>query len=664
MHFLFTLNEAYAPHLAATLVSILHSQSVDQELVFHVIHSDITPDTEQKLVSLKSVRPFEIKFYKACEVGLDLSDFKITMPHISLETYYRLFAQDVLTGLDKVIHLDVDLLVLRDVSLLWSLPIDDYYMTGTRCPVVHADYLNPIGCNFDKNPYYQAGVNVLNLKKMRENHIGRKVHEIVQKFMPLLKRQDQDILNIIAEGRVLETPISYNFATVFLYDREVRRRLKSNQDYIEAVKRPHVVHFSRSVKPWHDVSRHPYKHLYWDFLKQTPWKDQSPRHYPLLRLVKQELSPVMFNCAKAAYQKLVPGLIKKNIDQLYYKALIWKLGKNNQNQYQGLKMGESVYSVIKDSQPAFLYFYKMTGLKPVSHPKDCDAVILWGTKFFGRHFLVFLSAVYYRKPLVMAEDAFVRSLDISERKEPGLSCILDHMGLYYDYHQGSNIDRLLNSDWTMDEAQENESSHCMALLLNHSVSKYNLVPPTDINFKGDGRYKNIVLVIDQRKGDQSVKGAGADESSFQRMLSDALRENPESLILIKTHPDEKHGGFKGYFSQYVPDNSNVRILDETLNPISLLKSVDKVYVVSSQMGMEALICGKDVTCYGAPFYSGWGLTTDRGPRRERLMKRSLGELFYAAYIRFAYYYDPENSVPCRLEALIDYLAKKMRNAQD
>ena len=39
--------------------------------------------------------------------------------------------------------------------------------------------------------------------------------------------------------------------------------------------------------------------------------------------------------------------------------------------------------------------------------------------------------------------------------------------------------------------------------------------------------------------------------------------------------------------------------------------MDRVYVVSSTMGFEALLAGKSVTCFGMPWYAGWGATDDR-----------------------------------------------------
>jgi capsular polysaccharide export protein len=58
------------------------------------------------------------------------------------------------------------------------------------------------------------------------------------------------------------------------------------------------------------------------------------------------------------------------------------------------------------------------------------------------------------------------------------------------------------------------------------------------------------------------------------------------------------------------------------------------------MGMEALILGLKVVCYGMPYYAGWGLTIDKQTcdRRQRTLK--VEELFAGAYILYTQYYNP------------------------
>lgn len=98
-------------------------------------------------------------------------------------------------------------------------------------------------------------------------------------------------------------------------------------------------------------------------------------------------------------------------------------------------------------------------------------------------------------------------------------------------------------------------------------------------------------------------------------------------------------------------------MSEEINPVSLLEIVDKVYVVTSQLGFEALMMGKEVHVFGAPFYAGYGLTIDYQKCERRTNKRSLEEMFYITYINYSYYVNPEKGERCEIEEAIDYLIK-------
>jgi capsular polysaccharide export protein len=143
------------------------------------------------------------------------------------------------------------------------------------------------------------------------------------------------------------------------------------------------------------------------------------------------------------------------------------------------------------------------------------------------------------------------------------------------------------------------------------------------------------------------------------MLEAAQRENPGAEVLVKGHPDVLTGKKRGYLQEHAA-SLGVQVIAESVNPIALLEQVDKVYVATSQLGFEALLVGKPVSCFGAPFYSGWGLTDDRLRVVRRQQRRSLTELFVAAYLRYTRCIDPSTGQRCELEAVIAYLAAHRR----
>lgn len=353
-----------------------------------------------------------------------------------------------------------------------------------------------------------------------------------------------------------------------------------------------------------------------------------------------------------------------SINETFHQLLLSRFDANQNLNFNLAELSETERSTLIAiappllKRPTFQFIPAILGLKNLTFTldKNADFCLLWGTKATYHNYKILKFAAKYQKPILICEDAFLRSKDIAVKGSPGLSCLMDRFGIYYSAEIGGDIAQLLNDkNWSLTPEQLEQSKQSIDAIKQYKVSKYNMVAPSEIDLGAPDRPK--ILLIDQRYGDQSIAAANAGPHDFKRMLDDAIAENPTADIFVKTHPDANDGGFWGYFSDLkrrkLPDN--VHLLTDNLNPISLLSKIDKIYVVCSQMGFEGLICGAEVNCYGAPFYSGWGLTNDRGRTPERQHQRSLEEVFYAAYIHFAKYCTHQG-VPCDIFTVIKELS--------
>ena len=83
-----------------------------------------------------------------------------------------------------------------------------------------------------------------------------------------------------------------------------------------------------------------------------------------------------------------------------------------------------------------------------------------------------------------------------------------------------------------------------------------------------------------------------------------------------------------------------QVLDQDIALADAFETIDHVYTMTSLAGFEALIRGIKVTCLGMPFYAGWGATDDRQSCTRRTARRTPEEIFAAAYLLYAKYYDP------------------------
>ena len=197
----------------------------------------------------------------------------------------------------------------------------------------------------------------------------------------------------------------------------------------------------------------------------------------------------------------------------------------------------------------------------------------------------------------------------------------------------------------------------MARIRRWRLSKYNQAPfdvPVELEEKLTAYKGPKVLVVDQTFGDQAIIQGMASDKMFEQMLDDALEENPTALVLVKVHPDVMHGTKKGHYDvERVRDR--VMYIADDVAPQALMEKVDQVYVVTSQMGLEGLIAGKKVSCYGLPFYAGWGLTHDKQLCEARIANRTLPELFAATYMIYTRYADPYTGERVEIERILDLL---------
>ena len=279
----------------------------------------------------------------------------------------------------------------------------------------------------------------------------------------------------------------------------------------------------------------------------------------------------------------------------------------------------------------------------------------WGRKKTGE--FAYRCYKIFGGKVIRYEDGFIRSLGLGAQGHPSFSLVEDDIGLYLDATKPSKLENILNTySFEEDPKLIETAQQAIALIKQNHISKYNHAPDVDEKFFADDT-KTKVLIIAQTAGDASLKYGLADENVINTMISDAINDNPQASVYLKVHPDVLSG--KKQSSINLNDlPKNCKILDQDMNPISLLQHFDTVYSCTSGMGMEALILNKKVVCYGIPYYAGWGLTADKQicVRRKRILTTT--ELFAGAYILYSQYYDPYKKQPSDIIETINQIAMR------
>lgn len=238
-------------------------------------------------------------------------------------------------------------------------------------------------------------------------------------------------------------------------------------------------------------------------------------------------------------------------------------------------------------------------------------------------------------PYIALEDGFLRSSSLGVEGDTPMSMVVDPIGIHYLADRPSQLENLLQAPEELSAVELDIARQLIDLMTSSGIGKYNHAPDLPVS-DSLGKDRPLVLVVDQTYGDFSIPGGGLHERDFIRMLDVALEENPSADVRVRIHPDCV-AGYKKSCLLEAANSRGVALESRTVSWSSLARRASRVYVGTSQAGLEALILGIPVTCFGLPFYAGWGLTDDRMAIPRRKGSPSLLQLVAAAYVRYCRY---------------------------
>lgn len=169
---------------------------------------------------------------------------------------------------ELVLYLDADCLIIDDITPLFQIDYSNYLIAGVKSPSAKR---RNIEMNSALNGI-NSGVCMMNLVKMREYEFINKVIDFAKENAELLIMPDQDAINYICSGNILNIDPCYNVMNICIaYSHEklvkyIDDGYYNKVSYNNAKLYPKIIHFNGGPfeRPWkRNVIRvHPYKKLY------------------------------------------------------------------------------------------------------------------------------------------------------------------------------------------------------------------------------------------------------------------------------------------------------------------------------------------------------------------------------------------------------------------
>ncbi len=281
-HIAFATDKDFQIPLALALYSLQRTQQHPEQFCVHILHGGIDRSIFEPL-------KLDLHFYKVENQLKELpAGGRFPTP-----IYYRFLLPDILpTSISKVLYLDCDIMVMRDITELWDIELDGSVMAA--CPwLIFGDYQEEylpyveqfparLGVDAPKKEsrqhYFYSSFLMMDLSIMRDESVSAQLVRASQQIpAEKLLWPDQDVLNYVLMGRIASLPLSCNVIPLFARSIE-----QENQQAQQAYGDPLIIHFAATKPNILTGEKLPFERDFFRLWKSSPWASLIP--YPLVSL--------------------------------------------------------------------------------------------------------------------------------------------------------------------------------------------------------------------------------------------------------------------------------------------------------------------------------------------------------------------------------------------
>ncbi|CAM9284767.1 unnamed protein product [Choristocarpus tenellus] len=311
-------DELFAKELAVALCSLIDTCSRPLDLRIIVIDIGLTQESRCKLNEMLGSVSLEWVDGPGWRDGVPLCELDSDHLWPMGGQYAKLALGEVLpTSMPKVLYLDADVIVRKDVCALWDSREPQSALAAVRdfgCPCGVQGYRDGVYHHgLASDSYFNAGVLIIDMHTFREE--TERMRDLAFMFTPdNLPLMDQDILNSVFHGRWTSLSAKWNVqgAGTYLAFRGgdnpgslVQPALFTTAELKEISTNPGIVHLTGGgkvnllelgnpycpipLKPRTGLSDNPWAKSWFEILDKTPWAGWRPSRKALIEDITEQV---------------------------------------------------------------------------------------------------------------------------------------------------------------------------------------------------------------------------------------------------------------------------------------------------------------------------------------------------------------------------------------
>lgn len=249
----------YVMPTCVAIQSFINSQKSENLYCIHIVASSLTEENEAIFknlevsnISINIIRQnAEEQFH-----GYHTFDEK-SICSASISALLKFILAELFPDLTQILYLDGDLIIRGSLDPILNIKLEDEYAAAvidSGSIYYKHDFVLKV-----KN-YFNSGVMLLNLEKIRKDNMVSKLCQLKQELNDA-SLMDQNVFNLVFDGKIKLLPIKYNFMPVSLDRSNSKWKIEQINEiygtsyqnkkelYLDAV----VIHYSSKDKPWKNL---------------------------------------------------------------------------------------------------------------------------------------------------------------------------------------------------------------------------------------------------------------------------------------------------------------------------------------------------------------------------------------------------------------------------
>lgn len=259
-HIAFGSDVHYIKSMGVTISSIIMNNP-EQRFVFHILIDQINDDDLKKYKDIIQLYPYiQIILYY-----VDVSVFKkLPMNNLwAYAMYYRFIVPHLLSGIaDKVLYLDADILCVNKLEELYKIDFEKNIVLAIQDTYLDNISQRTEALGIKSGNYFNSGFLYIDIKRWCEADISEKAIELLEKDSGKYQFWDQDVLNILLEGKTKFIHSQWNYMYSLC---SMEHRCPADTIFI---------HYITGDKPWRQWTEYHFMaQLYRKYINQSLWSD-------------------------------------------------------------------------------------------------------------------------------------------------------------------------------------------------------------------------------------------------------------------------------------------------------------------------------------------------------------------------------------------------------